>query len=76
MQRLKHIGAYDFKDGHEAWWMADGGDIPVAPPIRAAILPCLPPARTAANPIQARSGLDAEGDVKPPDLDIATAGTP
>ncbi len=68
----KHIGAYDFKDGHEVWWMADGGDIPVASPIRAGDLAVLTSAHGKANPIRAVR-LDAEGDVKPPDLDTTNA---
>jgi outer membrane protein assembly factor BamB len=69
----KHIGAYDFKDGHEIWWLAGGGDIPVASPIRAGDFAIL----TSAHGMQGRPmraiRLDAEGDINPPDLGSTNA---
>lgn len=65
---LKHTGAYDFKDGHEVWWLKDGGDIPVASPIRAGDCVILTSAHGKARPIRAVR-LESEGDINPPDLD-------
>jgi outer membrane protein assembly factor BamB len=69
----KNIAAYDFATGKELWRLNDGGDIPVASPIRAGDLIILTSGHGKYRPMRAIR-LDATGDISPPSIDGTSAG--
>jgi outer membrane protein assembly factor BamB len=64
---LKQIGGYDFATGQELWHLKDGGDVPVASPVRWQDLAIFTSAHGQYRPMRAVR-LDAAGDITPPQI--------
>jgi outer membrane protein assembly factor BamB len=69
----KNIAAYDFATGKELWQLKEGGDIPVASPIRAGDFIILTSGHGRYRPMRAIR-LDASGDISPPNIEGTSAG--
>jgi len=63
----KQCGGYDLDSGKPLWWLAEGGDAPVASPIIWRDLAILTSAHGKFRPMRAVR-LDATGDITPPKI--------
>ena len=63
----KHSGGYDLESGKPIWWLAEGGDAPVASPILSDNLAILTSAHGKFRPMRAVR-LDAAGDITTPEI--------